>query len=216
MKNKISVLLVDDHEVVRAGFKILLSVQPDISDIFDINRGELVSQEYVRVSPAVVVMDLSMPGIGGLETIRRLVKQDPLAKILVYSIHDETVYVERAMQAGASGYVSKNSAAEILADAVREVARGEKYIEAKLLPEIDDVRKNNFAHYKDMIDLLSPREFEVFVRLAKGMTVHDISENLHLGYKTVANYSTQVKAKLKANSVAEIANIAMVIGVIKP
>lgn len=120
------------------------------------------------------------------------------------------------MQAGASGYVSKNSAAEILADAVREVARGEKYIEAKLLPEIDDVRKNNFAHYKDMIDLLSPREFEVFVRLAKGMTVHDISENLHLGYKTVANYSTQVKAKLKANSVAEIANIAMVIGVIKP
>lgn len=216
MKNKISVLLVDDHEVVRAGFKILLSVQPDISDIFDINRGELVSQEYVRVSPDVVVMDLSMPGIGGLETIRRLVKQDPLAKILVYSIHDETVYVERAMQAGASGYVSKNSAAEILADAVREVARGEKYIEAKLLPEIDDVRKNNFAHYKDMIDLLSPREFEVFVRLAKGMTVHDISENLHLGYKTVANYSTQVKAKLKANSVAEIANIAMVIGVIKP
>lgn len=98
---KISVLLVDDHEVVRAGFKILLSSQPDIAQITDINRGELVAQEYTRVTPDVVVMDLSMPGIGGLETIRRLVKQDPHAKILVYSIHDESIYVERAMQAGA-------------------------------------------------------------------------------------------------------------------
>jgi DNA-binding NarL/FixJ family response regulator len=216
MKDKISVLLVDDHEVVRAGFKILLSVQPDISDIFDTNRGELVVQEYIKVNPDVVVMDLSMPGIGGLEAIRRLVKQDANAKILVYSIHDEAVYVERAMQAGASGYVSKNSAAEILAVAVRKVAQGERYIEDKLRPEIDDVRENNFDQYKEKLDLLSPREFEVFIRLAKGMTVHDISENLHLGYKTVANYSTQVKAKLKANSVAEIANIAMVMGVIKP
>jgi DNA-binding NarL/FixJ family response regulator len=216
MKDKISVLLVDDHEVVRAGFKILLSVQPDISDIFDTNRGELVVQEYIRVNPDVVVMDLSMPGIGGLEAIRRLVKQDSNAKILVYSIHDEAVYVERAMQAGASGYVSKNSAAEILAVAVRKVAQGERYIEDKLRPEIDDVRENDFDQYKEKLDLLSPREFEVFIRLAKGMTVHDISENLHLGYKTVANYSTQVKAKLKANSVAEIANIAMVMGVIKP
>ncbi len=213
---KISVLLVDDHEVVRAGFKILLASQPDIGEITDINRGELVAQEYARVTPDVVVMDLSMPGIGGLETIRRLVKQAPKAKILVYSIHDESIYVERALQAGASGYVSKNSAAEILAVAIRKVAEGESYIEQKLLPESNDVRQNSLPQYKDMIDSLSPREFEVFCRLAKGMTVHDISENLHLGYKTVANYSTQVKAKLKANSAAEIANIAMVLGIIKP
>lgn len=214
--NKISVLLVDDHEVVRAGFKILLASQADIAEITDINRGELVAQEYDRVSPDVVVMDLSMPGIGGLETIRRLMKQDPKAKILVYSIHDESIYVERAMQAGASGYVTKNSAAEILAVAIRKVASGEIYIEQNLLPDFNDVRHDTSSQYKDMIDLLTPREFEVFHRLAKGMTVHDISENLHLGYKTVANYSTQVKTKLKANSAAEIANIAMVLGIIKP
>ncbi|MBE0439675.1 MAG: response regulator transcription factor [Gammaproteobacteria bacterium] len=214
--NKISVLLVDDHEVVRAGFKILLASQADIGEITDINRGELVAQEYARVTPEVVVMDLSMPGIGGLETIRRLVKQDPHAKILVYSIHDESIYVERAMQAGAKGYVTKNSAAEILAVAITQVARGETYIEQNLLPDLNDTKYDTTSHYKDMIDLLTPREFEVFQRLAKGMTVHDVSENLHLGYKTVANYSTQVKTKLKANSAAEIANIAMVLGIIKP
>ncbi|MDF1587976.1 MAG: response regulator transcription factor [Gammaproteobacteria bacterium] len=214
--NEISVLLVDDHEVVRAGFKILLASQADIGEITDINRGELVAQEYARVTPDVVVMDLSMPGIGGLETIRRLVKQDPHAKILVYSIHDESIYVERAMQAGARGYVTKNSAAEILAVAIRKIASGETYIEENLLPDFSDIRYDTTSQYKDMIDLLTPREFEVFQRLAKGMTVHDISENLHLGYKTVANYSTQVKTKLKANSAAEIANIAMVLGIIKP
>lgn len=215
--NKISVLLVDDHEVVRAGFKMLLSLQPDIAEITDTNRGELVGQEYIRVKPDVVVMDLSMPGIGGLETIRRLIKHDPDAKILVYSIHDETIYVERAIQAGASGYVTKNSAAEILAVAIRSVADGKPYIEQNLLPESQDVRQDEqLPHYKEVIDLLSPREFEVFCRLAKGMTVHDISENLHLGYKTVANYSTQVKTKLKVSSVAELANIAMILGIIKP
>jgi DNA-binding NarL/FixJ family response regulator len=214
--NKINVLLVDDHEVVRAGFKILLSSQPFIDEIKEADRGEAVLQIYLQQKPDVVVMDLSMPGIGGMETIRRLVKHDPEAKILVYSIHDEMIYVERCMQAGACGYVSKNSAAETLAEAVRKVALGKRYIEPDLLPEIDDVRAQNYSQYKSISDLLSPREFEVFCRLARGMTSHDISEDMHLGYKTVANYSTQVKNKLKVNSTAELANIAMVSGIIKP
>ena len=95
--NKISVLLVDDHEVVRAGFRMLLSTQAFIGDIMDVNRGELVGQEYERLQPDVVVMDLSMPGIGGLETIRRLHRQDADAVVLVYSIHDESIYVERCL-----------------------------------------------------------------------------------------------------------------------
>src|SRR5690554_1181121 len=114
IQNKINVLLVDDHEVVRAGFRMLLTSQPAIGTIIDVDRGELVSQEYDRLHPDVVVMDLSMPGIGGLETIRRLKRQDPEAVVLVYSIHDEAIYVERALQAGARGYVTKNSAAEVL------------------------------------------------------------------------------------------------------
>jgi DNA-binding NarL/FixJ family response regulator len=214
--SKISVLLVDDHEVVRAGFRILLSSQPFIGDIKDVNRGELVAQEYERVKPDVVVMDLSMPGIGGLETIRRLHKQDDSAVVLVYSIHDEAIYVERALQAGARGYVSKNSAAEVLAEAVQAVAQGKQYIEQKLLPEVDDVRHMDIDHYREVVDLLSPREFDVFCRLAKGMTAHEVAADLHLGYKTVANYNTQIKSKLKINTAAELANIAVVLGIIKP
>ncbi|MCX4190967.1 response regulator [Methylophaga sp. OBS1] len=214
--NNISVLLVDDHEVVRAGFRILLSAQPFIGDIMDVNRGELVGQEYERLQPDVVVMDLSMPGIGGLETIRRLHKQDPKAVVLVYSIHDEAIYVERALQAGARGYVSKNSAAEVLAEAVKAVAEGKQYVEEKLLPEIDDVRHMDIEHYREVVDLLSPREFDVFCRLAKGMTAHEAANDLHLGYKTVANYNTQIKSKLKVNTAAELANIAVVLGLIKP
>lgn len=214
--NKISVLLVDDHEVVRAGFRILLSSQPFIGDIKDVNCGELVAHEYDRVKPDVVVMDLSMPGIGGLETIRRLHKQDDTAVVLVYSIHDEAIYVERALQAGARGYVSKNSAAEVLAEAVQAVAEGKQYIEKKLLPEIDDVRHLDIDHYREVVDLLSPREFDVFCRLAKGMTAHEVAADLHLGYKTVANYNTQIKTKLKVNTAAELANIAVVLGIIKP
>lgn len=214
--NNISVLLVDDHEVVRAGFRILLSAQPFIGDIMDVNRGELVGQEYERLQPDVVVMDLSMPGIGGLETIRRLHKQDPKAVVLVYSIHDEAIYVERALQAGARGYVSKNSAAEVLAEAVKAVAEGKQYVEEKLLPEIDDVRHMDIEHYREVVDLLSPREFDVFCRLAKGMTAYEAANDLHLGYKTVANYNTQIKSKLKVNTAAELANIAVVLGLIKP
>ncbi|EGL55612.1 MAG: response regulator transcription factor [Pseudomonadota bacterium] len=214
--NKIKVLLVDDHEVVRAGFRILLSSQPFIGQISDLDRGELVTQEYERFKPDVVVMDLSMPGIGGLETIRRLQKLDSDAVILVYSIHDEAIYVERALEAGAMGYVSKNSAAEVLAEAVKSVAEGKRYIEESLLPEVDDVRHDNIEHYRKVLDLLSPREFDVFCRLAKGMTAHEVAADMHLGYKTIANYNTQIKSKLRVNTAADLANIAVVLGIIKP
>ncbi|MFC6806792.1 response regulator [Methylophaga thalassica] len=161
-------------------------------------------------------MDLSMPGIGGLETIRRLQKLDSDAIILVYSIHDEAIYVERALEAGAMGYVSKNSAAEVLAEAVKSVAEGKRYIEESLLPEVDDVRHDNIEHYRKVLDLLSPREFDVFCRLAKGMTAHEVAADMHLGYKTIANYNTQIKSKLRVNTAADLANIAVVLGIIKP
>jgi two-component system, NarL family, invasion response regulator UvrY len=215
MNTKIRVLLVDDHAVVRAGFRMLLSAQEFIGEILDIDRGELVTQEYAQFQPDVVVMDLSMPGIGGLEAIRRLLKQHNKAIVLVYSIHDEAIYVERAMQAGAKGYVSKNSAPEILAEAVKMVVKGEIYIESELSLASDGVTKKEVDLYREVVDLLSPREFDVFCLLAKGMNAHEASEQLCLGYKTVANYSTQIKHKLNANTAAELAHIAMVLGVIK-
>jgi DNA-binding NarL/FixJ family response regulator len=211
MPSPISVLLVDDHEVVRAGFRILLSAQSHIGEINEVDCGEAVVHAYIQHKPDVVVMDLSMPGIGGMEAIRRLIKHQADARILVYSIHEEGIYVERALQAGASGYLSKNSAAETLAEAVQKVAQGQHYVEAALQSHTQPSSKTS----RDLTDVLSPREFEVFRRLAKGMNAHAIAEEMHLGYKTVANYSTQVKSKLNVSSVAELTNIAMVSGVIK-
>jgi DNA-binding NarL/FixJ family response regulator len=212
--DKVKVLLVDDHAVVRAGFRMLLSAQPFIGEIVDVDCGEVVGQKYSQFNPDVVVMDLSMPGIGGLEAIRRLTKQDPDAIILVYSIHDEAVYVERALSAGAKGYVSKNSAPEILAEAVESLMNGNSYVEEGLAynkQSDHDIEEK----YRETLGHLSPREFDIFCLLANGKNSHEIADELHLSYKTVANYSTQIKQKLKVGTTAELANIAMVLGIIK-
>jgi DNA-binding NarL/FixJ family response regulator len=134
----------------------------------------------------------------------------------VYSIHEEAVYIERAMVAGAKGYVTKNSAPEILAEAVKAVVSGKEYIEEGLKPQ-DDVRlqTSGVEQYNKTVELLSAREFDVFCLLANGKTAHEAAEHLCLGYKTVANYNTQIKQKLKVSTAAELANIAMVLGIIK-
>jgi len=124
MKDKIKVILVDDHAVVRAGFRMLLSTEADIDVIAEAERGEAACQLYLEQQPDVMVLDLSMPGIGGLESIRRICNRDSNAKILVFSVHDEMVYVDRAMSAGAKGYITKNSAPGILATAIQKNSRG--------------------------------------------------------------------------------------------
>ncbi|RGP39630.1 Protein-glutamate methylesterase [Altererythrobacter insulae] len=211
---KIKVLLVDDHAVVRAGSKMLLASQCYIGTIVDIDRGELAVKEYNSFQPDVVVMDLSMPGIGGLETIRRLCKHYPGVLILVYSIHDEKIYIERSLEAGARGYVSKNSAAEVLAKAVAVIASGKRYIEEGLLPEVNDICLTENEKVKHKLKVLSPREFDVFRLLSKGLNAHNVANELCLSYKTICNYNTQIKNKLNANTSADLANIAMVNNII--
>jgi len=212
-KNKIKVILVDDHAVVRAGFRMLLSAEADIEVIAEAERGEQACQLYLEQQPDVLVLDLSMPGIGGLETIRRICNRDSSAKILVFSVHDEMVYVDRAINAGAKGYITKNSAPEILVTAIQKIAAGEIYIEQGLNRNMPS--RNSAADYQSIVDTLSPREFDVFLLLAKGLTAHKIADELCLGYKTVANYGTQIRNKFKVSSVAELAHIAMVLGVMK-
>jgi two-component system, NarL family, invasion response regulator UvrY len=213
MKDRIKVILVDDHAVVRAGFRMLLSTEADIDVIAEAERGEAACQLYLDKQPDVMVLDLSMPGIGGLESIRRICNRDSNAKILVFSVHDEMVYVDRAMKAGARGYITKNSAPGILVTAIQKIAQGEIYIEQGLMKTI--LPQNSETDYQTIVDTLSAREFDVFLLLAKGLTAHKIAEELCLGYKTVANYGTQIRSKLKVSTVAELAHIAMVLGMIK-
>ncbi len=213
MKDRIKVILVDDHAVVRAGFRMLLSTEADIDVIAETDRGEAACQLYLEQQPDVMVLDLSMPGIGGLESIRRICSRDSNAKVLVFSVHDEMVYVDRAIKAGAKGYITKNSAPGILVEAIQKIAGGEIYIEQGLMKNL--LLQNNEIDYQTIIDKLSAREFDVFLLLAKGLTAHKIADELCLGYKTVANYGTQIKSKLNISTVAELAHIAMVLGMRK-
>jgi two-component system, NarL family, invasion response regulator UvrY len=210
---KISAILIDDHAVVRAGFRMLLTSENSIEIIAEADRGEAACQLYLEKQPDVVVLDLSMPGIGGLECIRRICNRDPNAKILVFSVHDESVYVSRAMEAGAKGYITKNSAPEILVDAIQKIAAGDIYIEAGL--EKTFRTHQNEVDYKNLISTLTPKEFDIFCLLAKGLTTHKIADELCLGYKTVANYGTQIKNKFNASTVAELAHIATALGILK-
>lgn len=212
--NKIKVLLVDDHAVVRAGFKLLLTAAvPNIEVIDEAHRGELAIQQYLAHRADIVVMDLSMPGIGGLETIKRIMQRDAAANILVFSVHDEQVYVHRAMNAGAKGYITKNSAPEILPEAIEHILQGQTYIEQGLVRERSE--KSLVHDYQQIINAFSVREFDIFKLLASGLTSHKIADELCLGYKTVANYVTQIKKKLHVSSIAELAHIAVLQGVVR-
>ncbi|AMK78967.1 MULTISPECIES: response regulator transcription factor [Methylomonas] len=210
MKNKIKIVLVDDHLVVRAGFKMLLAAGDSVEVIGEAERGEQAIQLYQELQPDMLVMDLSMPGIGGLETIRRIIQRDSEARILVFSVHHEQVYVSRALAAGARGYITKNSAPGILAEAIAAIMSGQQYVERGLVKSGGEERQH--AGHQTIIAGFSPREFDVFSLLAQGLTVHKIADQLCLGHKTVANYATQIKKKLQVDTTTELAHIAVNLG----
>lgn len=207
----INIVLIDDHAIVRAGFRMLLATEESIEVVAEANRGEEAWQLYVDHRPDVMVVDLSMPGMGGFETIRRICNKAPEAKILAFSVHDELVYVNRVMAAGAKGYICKNSAPDVLIPAIKHIAMGGIYVD----PVFGMASMQEHASYKAIIANFSTREFDIFLRLAKGLTAHKIAEELCLGYKTVANYGTQIRNKLKVNSAAELAHIALLSGILK-
>ena len=205
-RKKIRVLLADDHAVVRAGYRVLLQHTDDIEIIAEADTGERACRAFADLQPDVVVLDLTMPGIGGLEAIRRMVARDPNARILVFSMHEDTVFVEQALQAGAQGYITKSSAPEILVQAIRELASGKSHIDAEIVQRLAFQK----ARGKDSpFSNLSTREFEIFCLLAEGLNTSEIAKRLSLSYKTIANYSTQIKGKLNVSTVAEIARLAI-------
>ena len=214
MNRKITVMLVDDHAVVRAGYRLLLSQSGLIEIVREAERGEEACQLYAECKPDVVVMDLSMPGMGGLAAIRRILARDPEARILAFSIHDEAVYAERALDAGACGYITKSCAPEVLVEAVLAVAHNENYIEAEIAQRLDKKKAAGQGAAANL-KTLSAREFDVFCLLAQGRTPREIAGELRLSYKTTSNYSTLIKSKLGVNTTAEMARLALQQGIFK-
>lgn len=206
MSDKIKVMLVDDHAVVRAGYRMLLKNAPEIEVIVEASSGEDGCRLYTEHKPDVVVMDLSLPGIGGIEAIKRIHSRDNKAKILVFSMHEEVIFVEQALQAGAYGYITKSTAPQLLVEAITRVSKGDKYIDSELAQRL--AYQKSRGQDSPLSDL-STREFEIFCMLAEGLNTSEIAKRLSLSYKTVANYSTQIKSKLDVTTVADIARLAI-------
>jgi two-component system, NarL family, invasion response regulator UvrY len=211
--NQIKVMLVDDHAVVRMGFKMLLETTDDIKVIAEAENGENAIKSFMEHKPDVIVMDITMPGMGGMEAIERILSKESSAKILVLSAHEDSVHPKRVLNAGAMGYVTKRSAAEELIKAIRAVASGKKYIEASVAQQM---AIQQLSGEQNPVDVLSEREFEVFMSLAKGKTTNEIAETLFLSPRTVGTHLYNIKQKLNANNSAEIALIAMRSGLIDP
>jgi two-component system invasion response regulator UvrY len=211
--DKINVLLVDDHAVVRTGYKTFLGLSERIGAIYEADRGEMACQLYGRHQPDVVVMDLSMPGMSGLETIRRLLQRDPRSKILVFSIHDELVYVSRAIKAGAKGFITKNSTPEMLIAAVGAIALGGIYIDPELAQQLV-VSMAAEQDESEKLKRLSPREFDIFCLLANGYTTKEAAKKLCLSYKTVCSHGTTIKEKMEVKTAAELTMLASRYGLI--
>ena len=211
--SQINVMLVDDHAVVRMGFKLLLESAPDIKVVAEAESGELAIRAYDEHHPDVVVMDITMPGMGGMEAIERLMARDSGARVLVLSAHEDSVHPKRVLNAGALGYLTKRSAPEELITAIRTVAARKRYLEASIAQQM---AIQQLSGEKNPVDVLSPREFEVFMALAQGKSTNEIAETLHLSPRTIGTHLYNVKQKLNAGNQAEIALIAMRSGLIDP
>jgi len=203
---KLTLLLVDDHAVVRSGFKVLLQTWDDVDVVAEANSGEEALPLYTLHRPEVVVMDIAMAGMGGIEAIKRLMALDPQVRILALSAHEDSSYAKRALQAGALGYLSKRTAPEVLIDALRMVARYQRFIDPIIAQRMANQRTDSDT---EDIDKLSPREFEVFTLLAKGKSVVDISQSLGLSASTVGTHLYKVKQKLQLSNQSEMTLLAM-------
>lgn len=204
--DKLRVMLVDDHAVVRGGFKVLLQTWDDVQVVAEADSGEEALRIHDSVAPDVVVMDIAMAGMGGIEASKRLLALDPKVRILALSAHEDSSYAKRALQAGALGYLSKRTAPEVLIDALRMVARHQRFIDPIIAQRMANQRTDSDTQD---IDKLSPREFEVFILLAKGKSVVDISQSLGLSASTVGTHLYKVKLKLQLSNQSEMTLLAM-------
>ena len=206
----IRVLLTDDHEVVRAGYARLLETTSDIDVIAEASSGEEACTGYFECRPDVLIMDLNMPGMGGLEACRRIMARDPKANILVFSVHENEVMLERALDVGIKGYISKRSASQVMIQAVRKVAAGDVYIGEEMISHLIGQRKSaEGGQLKD----LTPREFEVFRLLADSKSVNEIAGILNISPKTVGHHMTHIKEKLGISNIAGLTHLAIRLGI---
>jgi two-component system invasion response regulator UvrY len=203
----VSVLLVDDHAVVREGYKRLLEKRGDIAVIGEAANANDAYEQFCKLSPQVVVMDIALPGVSGIDAMRRMLARQPETRVLIFSMYEDAIFASRALRAGACGYVTKASAPNVLVEAVHAITQGKRYISADIAQKL--ALRNVVA---DSNDGLSAREFEVLRLLVQGLSVRDIAQSMGLNPKTVANHQSAIKQKLGADTAVQLLRIAEGLG----
>ncbi len=204
-KFKKSIVLVDDHPLMRKGLALTLDSDPAYEVIDQLDRGEELIQRLDDLNPDLIIVDISLPGMGGLELVKHIISQKEDQKILVVSRHDESLYAERVIRAGAKGYVMKLEASEVLLKAVRKVFNGGIYVSEEVSERLLlGMARGQKEVMESPIEKLSDRELEVFELTGKGNSTRDIAEKLHLSVKTVESYRARIKTKLNLENATEL------------
>ncbi len=212
MAKKTTIVLIDDHAVVRAGVRRLLEQESLFEVIGEADSGEKAYQMFGELKPDVMVMDLSMPGMGGLEAIRRILMRHERARILVLTMHEDLSFANQALKLGAKGYLIKNTLGDDLVKSIQTVSKGEVFLSDEIAKKM---AMQSISGEQDPIHELSAREFEIFRLLAEGLEIDAIAARLNISSKTVSNYQTMIKQKLNFNTPVELIRYAIKAGVIK-
>lgn len=207
----IRILLADDHALVRQGFSMILAAQQDMQIVGQAGNGREAVDLAAKLHPDVIVMDVAMPELNGIEATRRIIEDSPRTRVLALSMHKDSVYVREVLRAGARGYLLKDSGDADLVAAVRAVAKGDGY----LSPGVSDSVLSDYRrHVTDPLDLLSSREREVLQMIAEGKTNKEIATSLNLSVYTVEAHRGRVMEKLNLHSTSELVRFALRSGLI--
>ncbi len=206
LADRSTIMLVDDHAIVREGYRALLQKQPRLQIIAEASDGAEAYRLFKEFVPDLVIMDLTMPGIGGIEGIKRIRQWDKTARVLVFTMHQNAAYAVQAIKAGARGYITKCSPPEALIAAVFDVLKGRVALSADINHELAQSR---VAGEPSATDVLTPREFEILRMLLAERTAEDIADTLHVSQKTVANTRYLIKGKLGVSTDIELVRLAL-------
>jgi DNA-binding NarL/FixJ family response regulator len=213
MSARVTVLLVDDHAVVREGYRRLLEVSGGITVVGEAASAADAYQQFCSLMPDVAVMDIALPGVSGIEGMRRILAHEPKARVLMFSMYEDAIFVRRALEAGAAGYLTKAAAPRVLVEAVATIASGRRFLSpdvAQMLA-LQPASSESSTH-----DVLSAREFEVLKLLVEGGTLNEIAQQLGLNPKTVSNHQSSIRQKLGAETATQLLRAAMRLGLIPP
>jgi DNA-binding NarL/FixJ family response regulator len=205
---KTRIFLVDDHPIVRRGFQLLFALEPDLMVCGEADSGPTALQKILVLKPDVAIVDLSLKASTGLDLIKQLRSQGSPVKLLVFSMRDEAIYAERALRAGADGYITKDEGAEKAIQAVRLVMQGKRYVSEKVAENMLDALTGSTARTGGAIDLLTDRELEVLELIGDGLGSREIAQRLHLSIKTIESHRENMKTKLGLSRANELVSYA--------